>query len=200
MLQYHPMTSAQIIAQVLGFVGLGCNITSVQCKRRRWVLTFQALADIVYGAQYIFLSAWSGLAISLVSAVECGVIYYFATRPDTGHGKRGADGNLRMPLPVLLITMAVVGGAGVLSYSNPISALPTVITLVYTWMIWQPNLRVYRVVSALISVGWFTYNLCVGAYVPTITAVVEFISAISAIVRIDVMMVAANKKDGAQSE
>ena len=186
MLQYHLMTSAQIIAQILGFVGLGCNITSVQCKRRRWVLTFQALADIVYGAQYIFLAAWSGLAISLVSAVECGVIYYFATRPDTGHGKRGADGNLRMPLPVLLI--------------NPISALPTVITLVYTWMIWQPNLRVYRVVSALISVGWFTYNLCVGAYVPTITAVVEFISAISAIVRIDVMMVAANKKDGAQSE
>ena len=52
-------------------------------------------------------------------------------------------------------------------------------------------------VSALISAGWFTYNLCVGAYVPTITAVVEFISAISAIVRIDVMMVAANKKDGA---
>ena len=67
MLQYHPMTSAQIIAQVLGFVGLGCNITSVQCKRRRWVLTFQALADIVYGAQYIFLAAWSGLAISLWS-------------------------------------------------------------------------------------------------------------------------------------
>jgi len=100
MLQYHLMTSAQIIAQVLGFVGLSCNITSVQCKRRRWVLTFQALADIVYGAQYIFLAAWSGLAISLVSAVECGVIYYFATRPDTGHSKRGADGNLRMPLPL----------------------------------------------------------------------------------------------------
>ena len=79
MLQYHLMTSAQIIAQVLGFVGLGCNITSVQCKRRRRVLTFQALADIVYGAQYIFLAAWSGLAISLVSAVECEVIYYFAT-------------------------------------------------------------------------------------------------------------------------
>lgn len=47
----------------------------------------------------------------------------------------------------------------------------------------------------LIPVGWFIYNMHVGAWVSMCTAVVEFCSALAAIVRIDIMGKSVTKHD-----
>lgn len=170
------MSPALIIAQALGFAGLGSNIASVQCKRRYWVLIWQIAANLLYGVQYIFLGAWSGLAVCIISALECIIVYYYANRKST-----------KMPAWVLILIIVTITIAGCFSYTDTFSLIPLVVTALYSWAVWQPNLRIFRIISAIIPVGWFVYNLHVAAYVPMFTSIIECASAIAAIVRIDIL-------------
>ena len=188
------MTIGEIMAQIFALAGLGSNIASVQCKRRIWVLLFQISANVLYAVQYVFLDAWPAFAVSMVSAVECIVVYYYANRADragtdlgkpltsdqTDTGRRQTDNKAddnkvaRMPLPALLLIMIATTVFGLMDYTDALSLLP------------KPNLRIFRAIAVLIPICWFIYNMHVGAWVSMCTAVVETISALSAIVRIDV--------------
>lgn len=188
--------SPLVIAQLLSILGLVSNIASVQCKKRRAILFFQIMANLFYALQYVFLGAWSALVITLISAVECVVIYYYAVKKYTPEEekllRRGANGEIRMPLSVLIVTMVAVIAAGMWTFftadkMDPLALFPTVITTAYTWAIWQPNLTIFRAIMAAIPAGWFCYNLHVKAYVAVVTSVFEFASAAEAFVRLDLL-------------
>lgn len=201
------MTIGEIMAQIFALAGLGSNIASVQCKRRIWVLLFQIAANVLYAVQYVFLDAWPAFAVSMVSAVECIVVYYYANRAgragtdlgkpltsdQTDTGRRQTDNKAddnkvaRMPLPILILIMVLTTAFGLMDYTDALSLVPVVVTIAYSWAVWQPNLRIFRIIAMLIPVGWFIYNMHVGAWVSMCTAVVETISALSAIVRIDIL-------------
>lgn len=175
------MTANAIIAQVLALLGLGSNIASVQCRRRIWVLAFQIAANIFYGLQYIFLGVWSAFAVSITSALECIVVYGYA------NGSQAEQRRHPLPLAVLLAIMAITTIFGLVGYAEPLDLLPIIVTVVYSWAVWQSNLRTFRLVAMLIPVCWFIYNMQVGAWVSMCTAVVEFGSAVAAVIRIDML-------------
>lgn len=82
-----------------------------------------------------------------------------------------------------------------MDYTDALSLVPVAVTIAYSWAVWQPNLRIFRTIATLIPVGWFIYNMHVGAWVSMCTAVVEFGSAVAAIVRIDIMGKTVKKHD-----
>lgn len=200
------MTIGEIMAQIFALAGLGSNIASVQCKRRIWVLLFQISANVLYAVQYVFLDAWPALAVSIVSALECVVVYYYANRmltkatekvaikSDSNVG-RATDNTAKMPLSVLILIMVFTTVFGLMDYTDALSLVPVAVTIAYSWAVWQPNLRIFRIIAMLIPVGWFIYNMHVGAWVSMCTAVVEFCSALAAIVRIDIMGKSVTKHD-----
>lgn len=200
------MTIGEIMAQIFALAGLGSNIASVQCKRRIWVLLFQISANVLYAVQYVFLDAWPAFVVSIVSALECVVVYYYANRALTKAAEKVAaksDGNVgratnstaKMPLPILMLIMVLTTVFGLMDYTDALSLVPVVVTIAYSWAVWQPNLRIFRTIATLIPVGWFIYNMHVGAWVSMCTAVVEFCSALAAIVRIDIMGKSVKKHD-----
>lgn len=169
----------EILAQIFALMGLGSNIASVQSDKRRWVLVFQVLANLLYGIQYIFLNAWPALGVSVISAVECIIVYY--------HAKRHAGGNDRISLPILILIVVAIIIVSLLTYTDIYSLIPAVATITYTIIIWQPNLLVFRLASAFISACWFVYNLRARAWVSVATSVVEFVSAVVAVTRLDIL-------------
>ena len=200
------MTIGEIMAQIFALAGLGSNIASVQCKRRIWVLLFQISANVLYAVQYVFLDAWPAFAVSIVSALECVVVYYYANRALTKAAEKVAaksDSNVgratnstaKMPLPILILIMVLTTVFGLMDYTDVLSLVPVAVTIAYSWAVWQPNLRIFRTIATSIPVGWFIYNMHVGAWVSMCTAVVEFCSALAAIVRIDIMGKSVTKHD-----
>lgn len=200
------MTIGEIMAQIFALAGLGSNIASVQCKRRIWVLLFQISANVLYAVQYVFLDAWPAFAVSIASALECVVVYYYANRALTKAAEKVAaksDSNVgratnstaKMPLPILILIMVLTTVFGLMDYADVLSLVPVAVTIAYSWAVWQPNLRIFRIIAMLIPVGWFIYNMHVGAWVSMCTAVVEFCSALAAIVRIDIMGKSVTKHD-----
>ena len=162
------------------------------------MLLFQISANVLYAVQYVFLDAWPAFAVSIVSALECVVVYYYANRMSTKATEKAAiksdsnvgratDNTAKMPLPILILIMILTTVFGLMDYTDALSLLPVVVTIAYSWAVWQPNLRIFRIIAALIPVCWLIYNMHVGAWVSMCTAVVEFGSAAAAIVRIDIM-------------
>lgn len=189
-----------IIAQGLALLGLAGNMISVQCKRRLNVLIFQIAANLLYGVQYIFLGAWSALAVCLISAIECIVVYYYANRGRVGSDKDNKNSepiinsktadtsqDAKMPWPVLAVIIIATTLAGLISFDGDLfSIIPIIVTIAYSWSIWQPNLRIFRIIAVIIPASWFIYNWHVSAFVSVATAVVEFINAITAVIRLDI--------------
>lgn len=174
------MSINEILAQIFALMGLGSNVASVQSNKRHWVLVFQVLANLLYGIQYIFLSAWPALGVSVISAAECVIVYYYA--------KRHADRNDKMSLPILILIVTAIVIVSLLTYTDLYSLIPAVATITYTIIIWQPNLLVFRLASAFISACWFVYNLRARAWVSVATSVVEFVSAVVAVTRLDILV------------
>lgn len=169
----------EVLAQIFALMGLGSNVASVQSDKRRWVLVFQVLANLLYGMQYIFLSAWPALGVSVISAVECIIVYYYA--------KRHAGSNGKMSLPILMLIIIAIIIVSLLTYTDIYSLIPAVATITYTIIVWQPNLLAFRLASAFISACWFVYNLRARAWVSVATSVVEFVSAVVAVARLDIL-------------
>lgn len=169
----------EVLAQIFALMGLGSNVASVQSDKRRWVLVFQVLANLLYGMQYIFLSAWPALGVSVISAVECIIVYYYA--------KWHAGSNGKMSLPILILIIIAIIIVSLLTYTDIYSLIPAVATITYTIIVWQPNLLAFRLASAFISACWFVYNLRARAWVSVATSVVEFVSAVVAVARLDIL-------------
>ena len=72
----------------------------------------------------------------------------------------------------------------ILSLVNGIfNLIPIIITLAYTYSVWQDNLTVTRLVFLIAAFIWIYYNIKVGAYVSIVGNMFEIISGITALIR-----------------
>ena len=65
------------------------------------------------------------------------------------------------------------------------SIIPIVVTIVYTYGLWQDDMKVIRITTAIAGFGWGIYNIVVMAYVGAIQSISQLISSIIAIFRND---------------
>ena len=63
------------IAQLCGFLGVVFWGLSVQQKSQSKILFMQLLANILYGVQYLLLSAFSGAAVYAIACVRTFLFY-----------------------------------------------------------------------------------------------------------------------------
>lgn len=73
---------------------------------------------------------------------------------------------------------------GITTYDGIISILLSIATIIYTMVLWQDTPTKIRFGSSIMFLMWFIYNLAVGAY---ISSIVEAISAIASIIKIDII-------------
>lgn len=60
-----------------------------------------------------------------------------------------------------------------------------IVSLLYAYAVWQDNLTIYRMITIIGSIGWIIYNCIVGAYVSILGNSFQLLSAIIAIIRLD---------------
>lgn len=81
----------------------------------------------------------------------------------------------------LFIVVAII--SGVLTWQSAFSMIPIIAAIVFTYGLWQDNVKVTRICTAITAGNWIIYNVIVKAYVGAIQSLAECISAIIAIVR-----------------
>ena len=58
------------LVQLLGFLGLSASVAAFQCKKHKTIVLLRTLNELVFGLQYFFLGAYTGLAMNLIGSVR----------------------------------------------------------------------------------------------------------------------------------
>ena len=129
------------------------------------------LANIVVAIQYFLLNALTGAIISILNTIRC-IIFYVYKKKD-----------LKPSLVVLLIFEIVAVISGTLSWQNIWSIIPIIVTVIYTYGLWQDNIKIIRITTGVVGFGWAVYDLIVKAFVGAIQETSQLISAIISLYR-----------------
>ena len=162
---------AFIIAQICGGIALILTVIGVQFKTKEKIVMCSILANIVVAFQFLLLNALTGAIISILNTIRCTTFYIYKKK------------DLKPSLIVLLIFEVAAAVSGVLSWQNIWSIIPIIVTVIYTYGLWQDNITVIRIVTAVAGFGWAVYDLIVKAFVGIIQEVSQLISAIISLYR-----------------
>lgn len=72
---------------------------------------------------------------------------------------------------------------GITTWQNIFSVIPIIATIIFTYGLWQDDVEVTRICTAITAGNWSIYNVIVKAYAGALQSVSECISAIIAIIR-----------------
>ncbi len=59
-----------VFIQVIGFIGIGLNILSVQFNKHWKIMLFKTLGSMTFVLQYILLGAWVGVIMDLIGSIR----------------------------------------------------------------------------------------------------------------------------------
>lgn len=155
-----------ILAQICGAIALILMVIGVQFKTKEKIIMCNILANIVVTIEYFLLGALTGGVISITNTIRCIVFYLFKKK------------DMKPSLIVLIIfeIMAVLSGS--ISWQNMWSIIPIIVTVIYTYGLWQDNIKIIRITTGIVGLGWTVYDIVVKAYVDALQKTSQLISAI----------------------
>ena len=169
------MSISYIWSQVFGALGVLSAITSYNLKKKNEILIALLIANVLYGIQYSLLNAWSGILCSVIAIFRSIIYFYYEKR------------NKKKPLIILVLLLAILIGVECFAYQDWYSLLPLIGTIGFTCTLWLPNTKHFRKAALLDPLMYFIYDVHVLAYANLPGVAVEFIGAIIAFIRLDIL-------------
>ena len=160
-----------IVSQVFVIFAAISLGTSYLLKDKKTIMILCIMASIGYGGQYLFLGAFTGVAMNIVSIIRS--IWFYIN----------AKNNKKNSIWVLIVLSVFVIASGIITYSNIFSIIPIIATLLFTYSVWQDNTNVYRYLAVPMSIMWIVYNLCCNSLLGTITECTVLVFEIAGIIR-----------------
>lgn len=160
-----------ILAQICGIIALILTVVSVQFKEKEKIMISMVLANIVVAIQYFLLNALTGAVISIINTIRCLIFYYYKKK------------DMKPSLIVLIIFEIIAVISGIITWQDMWSLIPIVVTVIYTYGLWQDNVKIIRISTGVVGAGWAIYNVVVKAYVGALQETAQLISAIIALYR-----------------
>lgn len=161
-----------ILAQILGAIALFILVLSFQKNEKQTLLKYQIASSSFFAGQYLFLQAYSGCLINIACIIR-NILF------------RKYDGK-KIPLSFLILIIFIMIILSLFSYVGPISLLPCIACVLYTFSLWQNNLKITRIVEIISCSLYIIYNIKVLAYVGLVSTIIELISALIALYRFDI--------------
>lgn len=147
-----------IISQILTVIAFALLGMTYVVKDRRKLLFFSLMASAVFIVSYFFLKAWSGLAMSVISLVRCGLFLI--------ENKKCEDRQMtKFGWFVLGISIVALIICAIFTYEGFLSLFSVFGELIYTISIWQKNIKAYTIIGIGSTVLWTAYNIVIGSIV-----------------------------------
>lgn len=158
-----------ILAQIIGFIVLVITVISIQFKTKEKILICQIIANALIVVQYFLLNALTGAVVAVINVIRCIIFYYYKKN------------NKKPSIIFLSIFIVVAITSGIVTWQNVFSIIPIIAAIVFTYGLWQDNIKVTRICTAVTAGNWSVYNIIVRAYAGAIQSIAECTSAIIAI-------------------
>ncbi len=168
------MNFVYILAQILAIVACTLNIVSMQCKKRKSILFFLIIGNVVGALGLILLKAYTGALIQFVFGLETLVNYILEIK----HKKNTSL------LVTFYIVLSIVASA--ITFKNWIDIIPLVSAILHTITIIQEEEKRIRIINLSSLVLWIPYYIVFYAWANLATCLAILISNIVSIARYDI--------------
>ena len=149
------LTTAYVLSQIFTIITYVLLAMTYYAKNRKAVLTLSFASLITNGLEYVFLSAYSGLAMCIVALIR-NIIFLVDEKKN---GKR--DTNTKKDVVILVILYIISIASAVFTYDGFLSLLSVFATMLYTYSVWQKKTNIYKLLGMPIGVLWILYNIYV---------------------------------------
>jgi len=169
------LTTTYIMSQIFSTIYYMLLVVSYQLKDRNKILILNYIGLISTGISLLLLNAYTGLAMIIVSIIRTTVFLI----DEKLNGKQNIIKTKDIIILIVLYLIMII--STLYTYSGPLSIIPLISTMIYTYSIWQKNTKVYKLLGIPHGILITIYSI----YIVSITAIIfEIISTISAIIGI----------------
>ena len=147
------LTLPYILSQVFIIINYALLAISYYCKDRKTVLVISFMAVIANGLSYVFLNAYSGLAMCILALIR-NIIFLIDEKKN---GKRDKIYKKDIIILVILYTIAII--SAIFTYEGILSLLSVVGTMLYTYSVWQKKTIIYKFMCIPVGISWIIYNV-----------------------------------------
>lgn len=140
-----------LVGEICGVLATAVGFLIFQQKKRSRILLLKLTCDVLWSLHFLFLQAYSGMAISLVA---CGREILFS--------RIGAPGK-KKPLPLLFVFLTLNTVMVSLTWSGAWSVCSMVSGWLGTLAYWQTVPNRIKLLSLAVCASQFTYALGIGS-------------------------------------
>lgn len=181
------LSTAYVLSQIFTIITYILLAMTYYAKNRKTVLTISFASLITNGLEYVFLNAYSGLAMCIVALIR-NIIFLVDEK------KNGKRDNISKKDVVILITLYAVSiASAVFTYDGFLSLLSVFATMLYTYSVWQKKTNIYKLLGMPIGVLWILYNIYVQSLFGVILEAILLVCSMTGYI----LEVRNNKKESA---
>ncbi len=166
------MTISYILSQVFIIINYALLVATYQSKNRKKILVFNFLGLLATCISFVFLSAYSGLAMTIVAIIR-NVIFMIDEKKNGEKTKNGLKDYIILAVLYIISLVSLV-----FTYDGILSMMSVFATMLYTYSVWQKDTKVYKILGLPVGILWIIYNIYIKSIFGIILEVVLFISAI----------------------
>ena len=161
-----------VLSQIFTILMYAVLIASYQFKKRRNILVASIVAILLNSLAYIFLHAWTGLAMCGIALLRS--IYSLWDEKYHGQSKTMTARDII----VLIVTSVAIVAVTIPTYDGFLSLMSVFATIAYTYSIWQKNTLVYKAMGVPVGILWIIYNGFVGSFFGVVLEAVLCVASI----------------------
>ena len=171
------LTLTYVLSQVFIIINYVLLMATYQVKNRKTVLIFNCVSMIAEGLSYIFLSAWSGLAMVFVGIIR-NLIFMIDEKKN---GK--SDRITKKDIIILIVLYIIAIISAIYTYEGFWSLMSVFATMLFTYSVWQKKTKIYKILGIPVGLVWIIYNIYIVSLFGIILESLLLISAVIGIVR-----------------
>ena len=175
--------TTKIIAQGFGILGMICNILVFQQKTQKRVLIWQFFAASVFAVNYLMLGYPVGGLLNIIGALRA-VVFFFKERTKADH---------ILWLVFFICAFAATYPLSFLCFGTEITrlkliteVLPVIAMIIATISLRLGSAKAVRFLGLSSSPMWLTYNLFTGSFGAVASEILNLISIVVGIIRLDI--------------
>ena len=159
------LTFAYIASQILIVIYYLVYSFTFHMKSKSKILYTSIVATTICAISYLLLNAYTGIAMCFVAIIR-----------DIWFSKSKTKFNL------IAISLIIVI-CSIFTYQTPFSLLNGLATMIYTYSLWQKDIKTYKFLGIFVNFIIIIYDISIKSIMGVIFMVIAFISAIVGYVR-----------------
>lgn len=142
-----------VLSQIFTIIMYLLLASSYYAKDRKKVLVLNFLNILAEGMAYIFLNAWTGLAMCIVAIIR-NIIFLLDEKKN---GKRETISKMDIIILVVLYMISII--SAIFTYNGFFSLFSVLATMLYTFSVWQKKTNIYKALGIPIGILQILYNI-----------------------------------------